>query len=367
MLFMGLMSGTSADAIDAALISLSGDELEIIDYRQYPLSAELQNSLRSVNRSSPIDAVSALDCLVGQRFAEAALALLEANHTDATQVLAIGSHGQTVLHLPDESPSRTLQAGDPNRIAALTGIATVADFRRADLAAGGQGAPLAPAFHAWQFRSTELNRAVLNIGGIANITILPADPGAEPPGFDTGPGNTLMDAWIQQRLGRAYDEEGRWAARGSVRQDLLEQALADPWFTALPPKSTGKDDFNLAWLASHIDKTGSPCRDEDVQATLLELTARSIAEAITAYASDAEELLVCGGGIHNPVLMQRLCALLSGIAVKSTGDYGIDPDAVEAVAFAWLARQRLENIPANLPSVTGASRPVVLGAIYQPG
>ena len=367
MLFTGLMSGTSADAIDAALIRLAGAELEIIDYRQYPLAAELQTALREVNRLSPIEMVSELDCQIGQRFAQAALALLDANGTDAAQVRAIGSHGQTVLHLPEQGPARTLQIGDPNRIAALTGITTVADFRRADMAVGGQGAPLAPAFHAWRFRSGKTTRVVLNIGGIANITILPSSSAAEPLGFDTGPGNTLMDAWIQRCLGRAYDEQGRWAARGSIREDLLKAALAEPYFSAPPPKSTGRDDFNLDWLAARIDKLSRPCRDEDIQATLLELTALSIAEAITAYASGAEELLVCGGGIHNPILMQRLQSLLPGIAVKSTGDYGIDPDAVEAVTFAWLARQRLENIPANLPSVTGADRAAVLGAIYQPG
>ena len=293
--------------------------------------------------------------------------MLDANGTDVQQVRAIGSHGQTILHLPWATPSRTLQIGDPNLVAALTGVTTIADFRRADVAAGGQGAPLAPAFHAWKFRAGRVNRVVLNIGGIANITILPAAPAEQVRGFDTGPGNTLMDAWIQQRRGCDYDEQGHWAATGNVRQDLLKQALSDPYFTAPPPKSTGKDDFNLAWLATHTDKTGSACRDEDLQATLLELTAVSIAEAISAKAPGADELLVCGGGVHNPVLMRRLQSLLPGLAVKSTGACGIDPDAVEAVTFAWLARQRLENTPANLPSVTGAERAVVLGAIYEPG
>ena len=364
MLFVGLMSGTSADAIDAALVSLAGDDLEILDYRQYPLEAGLRQSLRDINLSSSIETISELDYLVGQCFSRAALALLEANGTDADQVRAIGSHGQTILHLPWATPPRTWQIGDPNLIAALTGITTIADFRRADMAAGGQGAPLAPAFHAWRLRTDQVNRVVLNIGGIANITILPADPAQAARGFDTGPGNTLMDVWIQQRLGRNYDEQGRWAAAGIIQQDLLKRALSDPYFTAPPPKSTGKDDFNLAWLAAHIDKTGIACRDEDIQATLLELTAVSMAEAISAYAPGTEELLVCGGGIHNPVLMRRLQSLLPAIAVASTGDYGVHPDAVEAVTFAWLARQRLDNIPANMPSVTGAGNPVVLGAIF---
>lgn len=367
MLFMGLMSGTSADAIDAALVDLEGNDLEIMDYRQYPLEAGLRESLRGIGLSAPVEAVSELDGLLGRCFGQAALALLDANGTDAGRVRAIGSHGQTILHLPRATPPRTLQIGDPNLIAGLTGITTIADFRRADMAAGGQGAPLAPAFHAWKFRSNRLNRVVLNIGGIANITILPSAPGEEVRGFDTGPGNTLMDSWIQQCTGSNYDEQGRWAAAGNIRRELLKLMLSDPYFPAPPPKSTGKDDFNPAWIARYGDKTGNACRDEDIQATLLELTAVSIAGAISTFSPVTEEILVCGGGIHNTVLMRRLQSLLSGIAVKSTGDYGINPDAVEAVTFAWLARQRLENIPANLPPVTGAGKAAVLGAIYEPG
>lgn len=363
--FIGLMSGTSADAIDAALVDLSGDKPDIIDYRQYALDAGLQQILRGINLSSSIETLSELDYRLGRHFGQAVLALLEANGKAPEQVRAIGSHGQTILHLPKATSPRTLQIGDPNLIAGLTGITTIADFRRADMAAGGQGAPLAPAFHAWRFRSGKVNRVVLNIGGIANITILPGASESEVRGFDTGPGNILMDAWIQQRLDRNYDEQGNWAASGNVQQDLLELMLADPYFSALPPKSTGKEDFNTEWLAGHRSETGSACRDEDIQATLLELTAVSISDAIAACAPATEEILVCGGGIHNTALMRRLQSLLSGTTVKSTGEYGINPDAVEAVTFAWLAQQRLENIPANLPSVTGAKRAAVLGAIYE--
>ena len=367
MYYIGLMSGTSADAIDAALVDISEDELEIIDYRQYPISADVQQALRSINLSASIEEMTELDVLTGQHFGHAVLSLLEVNKITAQQVRAIGSHGQTIMHLPGGTPARTLQIGDPNRISSLTGITTVADFRRADMAAGGQGAPLAPAFHAWRFRSTRINRIVLNIGGIANITILPSVRAVAVRGFDTGPGNTLMDAWIQQCLGHDFDEQGRWAASGKVREDLIELMLADPYFSTAPPKSTGKDDFNLAWLASLTNKTGRVYENEDIQATLLELTAVSIARAISACAPETEEVLTCGGGIHNPVLMRRLQSLLPGITVKSTGDYGVNPDAVEALTFAWLARQRLENIPANLPSVTGAKHPAVLGAIIEPG
>ena len=367
MLFIGLMSGTSADAIDAALVNLAGDDLEIIDYRQYPLETGLRKSLRGINLSAPVEAISELDGLLGRCFGQAALAVLDANSVETGQVRAIGSHGQTILHLPRATPPRTLQIGDPNLIAGLTGITTIADFRRADMAAGGQGAPLAPAFHAWKFRSNRANRVVLNIGGIANLTILPCTPGEEVRGFDSGPGNTLMDAWIQQCTGSNYDDQGRWAAAGIIQQELLKPMLSDPYFSAPPPKSTGKDDFNSAWIARHGDKTGNACRNEDIQATLLELTAVSIADAISTSSPATEEILVCGGGVHNTVLMQRLQSLLPGIVVKSTGDYGINPDAVEAVTFAWLARQRLENTPANLPSVTGAGKAAVLGAIYEPG
>ncbi len=366
MYFIGLMSGTSADAIDAALVDLSGDRSDIIDYRQYPLDADLQQVLRGINPSSSIEVISELDHRIGYFFGQAALALLEANATQSAQVRAIGSHGQTILHLPWASTPRTLQIGDPNLIAAQTGITTIADFRRADIAAGGHGAPLAPAFHAWKFRTGQTNRVVLNIGGIANITILPAAPEQAVRGFDTGPGNTLLDAWIQQCRKRNYDEHGQWAASGIIQQELLEQALLDPYFTTAPPKSTGKDDFNLAWLNALFNKTGNTYRDEDVQATLLELTAVTISDALSAYAPETGELLVCGGGIHNLALMRRLQSLLPGVAVNSTSEYGIDPDAVEAVTFAWLARQRLENTPANLPSVTGARKAAVLGVICEP-
>ena len=367
MLYAGLMSGTSADAIDAALADISGNDLEIIDYRQYPLDKDVRRSLRNITASSSVEEITELDVLMGRHFGHAVLALLEVNGVSAHQIRAIGSHGQTVMHLPGATPPRTLQIGDPNRISGLTGITTVADFRRADMVAGGQGAPLAPAFHAWRFRNSAGNRIVLNIGGIANITVLPAGPASDVTGFDTGPGNTLMDAWIQQCLNRNYDEQGSWAASGKVLEDLIKLMLADDYFSASHPKSTGKDDFNLAWLASLTEKTGTACKEEDIQATLLELTAASIANAILDCAPETDEILTCGGGIHNLVLMRRLQSLLPAIAIKSTADYGVNPDAVEALTFAWLARQRLENIPANLPSVTGARKPVVLGAVYEPG
>ena len=367
MYYVGLMSGTSADAIDAALVDISGDSLELIDYRQYPLDADVQRSLRRINPASPVEEIAELDVLLGRNFGHAVLALLEVSATKTQQVRAIGSHGQTIVHLPGATLPRTLQIGDPNQISGLTGITTVADFRRADMAAGGQGAPLAPAFHAWRFRHGASNRVILNIGGIANITILPASRTSEVTGFDTGPGNTLMDAWIQRCRDLDFDDRGSWAASGRVQEDLIKLMLADSYFAAPQPKSTGKDDFNLAWLALLSENSGVVCRNEDIQATLLELTAASIANAVLEHAPETDEVLTCGGGIHNNLLMERLQGLLPAIPIKSTADYGADPDAVEALTFAWLAQQRLENVPGNLPSVTGARKPVVLGAIYAAG
>lgn len=365
MRYLGLMSGTSTDAIDAALVDIEGAELVILDYRQFPIARKVRQALAGLNAASSLSEATELDALAGKLFADAAQALLAANDLKPEQVKAIGNHGQTVLHLPAATPPRTLQIGDPNLIANLTGIDTVADFRRADMAAGGQGAPLAPAFHAWKFRSAQVNRVVLNLGGIANVTLLPADSAAEVQGFDTGPGNTLMDAWIQRCLNKDFDEDGEWAASGKSHDGLLTRLLSDPYFSAPPPKSTGKDDFNLGWLTEMMGTTGDERRPQDVQASLLELTAVSATEAIAARAPKTEEVLVCGGGARNPVLMRRLRQRLPGLSLKSTAEFGIDPDAVEAVAFAWLAKQRLDKIPANLPAVTGARRPAILGGLYK--
>lgn len=359
------MSGTSMDAIDAALVKIDNNDLAVVQYRQYPIPATVKARVRSINSLSPVSIITELDVVLGQLFADAVINLLTLAGLKADAISAIGSHGQTVLHLPNGKYPRTLQIGDPARIAVNTGITTVADFRRNDIAAGGQGAPLACAFHVWRFRHTNINRAVLNLGGMANITLLPSDPSKNITGFDTGPGNALMDNWTQRHLNQDYDNEGKWAASGRSDELLLKSLLAEPYFQLEPPKSTGKDEFNLDWLLARIAKSGRQHAAVDVQATLLELTARSVSAAVTRYATSTQELLVCGGGVHNKTLMNRLAELLPDQTIVSTDKYGIDADAVEAITFAWLAKCRLENRPANIPSVTGATGPVLLGAIYQ--
>jgi anhydro-N-acetylmuramic acid kinase len=364
-LFIGLMSGTSMDAIDAALVEINNETLNVIHYHQYPIPSDLQLAIRSVNGELNLHDLTQLDVQLGELFAKSVLELLQQSNVYSSAVTAIGSHGQTVLHLPESNLPRTLQIGDPSIIAVRTGIKIVADFRRHDIAAGGQGAPLAPAFHAWQFRSNEVNRVILNLGGMANITVLPAKNNNEILGFDTGPGNGLMDSWTQQHLNMDYDMNGKWAAEGTCNQTLLDIFLEDPYFSLNPPKSTGKDAFNQKWLEQKLELVNMSIANADVQRTLLELSALSICDAIKHHGRDARELFLCGGGIHNPQFVNRLEALMPDLDIVSTEKYGIHPDAVEAVAFAWLAKCRLDNSPGNIPSVTGAEKSVVLGAIYQ--
>lgn len=369
-LYVGLLSGTSSDAVDAALVEFGAGVPRLHAFHQEPLQEELRAALAFAQTPAPrigLAELGTLDTRLGHAFAHAALHLLAAAGVSAARITAIGSHGQTVWHAPAGPAPATLQIGDPNVIAWRTGITTVADFRRMDVAAGGQGAPLAPALHAACLRQPGRARAVLNLGGIANLTLLPAAAAAPVTGFDTGPANALLDAWAARHLGVPYDESGRWAAGGRVVAPLLEQLLAEPYFQLPPPKSTGRERFNLAWLDARIAALdGPPPAPRDVQATLLALTCETVASALRASAPDTEELLVCGGGVHNEALMQRLARALPNCRVATTAEHGLDPDAVEAIAFAWLAMRRLEGLPGNLPSVTGASREVLLGAVYRP-
>ncbi|HSD69812.1 MAG TPA: anhydro-N-acetylmuramic acid kinase [Woeseiaceae bacterium] len=364
-LFLGLMSGTSMDGIDAAIVRFGDRHCEVLAADCFAYPDVLRQSLIKVRQdpsSCALDSLGQLDRQAGECFAEAAMGLLAKNRIAAADVVAIGSHGQTLRHQPLADPPFTLQIGDPGVIAARTGIPVVADFRRGDMAVGGQGAPLAPAFHQWLFWDAGKDRVVLNIGGIANVTILPARGPVT--GFDTGPGNTLLDAWVRRHQYRDFDPEGSWASQGLVSGELLSALMRDPYFAAAPPKSTGFEYFNVQWLDSRIAACKVRQADQDVQATLAELTVQSIADAIIRHAPGTTQVFVCGGGFHNRDLMQRLGARLKGITFQSTSAQGLDPDWVEAAAFAWLAMRRIAGEPGNLPSVTGASRPVLLGGIY---
>lgn len=360
-LFIGLISGTSVDAVDAALCRF-GPQPRTLATRAHPWPEALRRQILAVaqgEQALDLDAYGRLDVAIGRHFADAALALLSQAGIGPGQVTAIGSHGQTIRHRPDGDCPFTLQIGDASVIAERTGIDTVADFRRADVAAGGQGAPLMPAFHAHTL-GRDGARAVLNLGGIANLTVLA--PGADVGGFDTGPANGLLDAWCAQHTGAAFDRDGAFAASGQVDGKLLETLLADPYFAQPAPKSTGREYFHLDWLRRH-ERVGT-LDPADVQATLLALTAHSVAVALTATGVRVDEVLICGGGVHNPRLMRALATALAPAAVISIADVGIDPDFVEASGFAWLARQRLLGVPGNLPAVTGAHGARRLGVLY---
>ena len=364
-LYIGLISGTSMDGIDAVLMRLNDDGQEMLASHEHPWPEELRKELRAIAApgENEIERMGILDIQVANQFAKTAWELLKKARIPPEQVSAIGSHGQTIRHHPEGPAPFTLQIGDPNRIAETTGITVVADFRRRDMAAGGEGAPLAPAYHAALFRKEGETRIILNLGGIANVTILPADPDTAIGGFDTGPSNTLLDAWARAYLNRPYDESGAWASSGRVEEKLLTAMLEDPYFYKPAPKSTGPEYFHLGWLR-HLLANYPALQQEDVQATLTALTVESIARAIEAEAPGCRRLIVCGGGVHNDNLMRNLQARLAETVIESSAAHGIDPDHVEAAAFAWLARQTLENRPGNLPAVTGAAHPVILGGIY---
>ncbi|MGI9270894.1 MAG: anhydro-N-acetylmuramic acid kinase [Woeseiaceae bacterium] len=363
-LYIGLMSGTSMDGIDAALVEFGDASVDILQTRDHPYPDELRQRLLaaiSVPLDREIQDLADLDRDTGTCFRDAASALLLDAGVDSSAVKAIGSHGQTLRHQPNAEQAFSLQIGDPKIIATGNGITTVADFRSADLAVGGQGAPLAPAFHEWLFRSPGKNRCILNIGGVANVTVI-AD-GHATIGFDTGPGNSLMDAWTRLHRNEPYDRDGRWASKGVVDKELLVKFLSDPYFASAPPKSTGFEHFNLRWIEAHDIGSIDPC---DVQASLCALSAATIADAVKNFAFNMPELLVCGGGVHNRALMHELATRLPGVSVSPTSAAGLDPDWVEAAAFAWLAMRRLHGLPGNLPSVTGANAAVQLGTIHSP-
>lgn len=363
-LFVGVMSGTSMDAIDVAAVRFDGPQPVLVAAAEHPWPPELVSELRGLASGAGVlpNRLAQLEVLVAEQFAGAVNHLLRNAGIQPGAVVAIGCHGQTVAHLPDATPPATLQLGDANTLAERTGITTVNDFRRRDLAAGGQGAPLAPAFHAEYLSSPEEDRAVLNLGGIANLTLLRAGTGHAPIGFDTGPANCLLDEWHRRHRKGPFDRDGEWAASGVADATLLDRLMSEPYLAAAPPKSTGTQYFSAGWLDRQL--TGFAGLDPAaVQATLLEFTARSVAAALERWMPTARRLLVCGGGAYNPQLLQRLGAR-TGIPVESTADYGIPPDWMEAMAFAWLAFRVLNGKPGNLPSVTGARSHRLLGAIH---
>lgn len=372
-LYIGLMSGTSVDSIDAVLIDCDqrNGKSRLLHHHSAGIDGDTRDQILGLcqNGSTEIERMGELDRKLGHLFADACIKLLDSANTNASRITAIGSHGQTIRHRPptqSRTPETafTCQIGDPNTIAEVTGITTVADFRRRDIAAGGQAAPLVPRFHQAAFTAVDCNRAIVNIGGMANVTVLEGMRLVA--GYDTGPGNVLLDGWNHRHQGERYDNKGSWAATGAVHNKLLELCLQHPYFQLPPPKSTGRETFNLPWLEQQLEKCAS-LPPQDVQATLLELSARSICQSLNRLKTQARELYVCGGGAHNMRLMQRIATLMAPIPVNTTAALGIAPDWVEASAFAWLASQTLNRKTGNSPLVTGAHQERILGGIYYAG
>lgn len=357
--YAGLMSGTSLDGVDVVLVDFAPSPWRLIAAHSLAFPPEIQAEALALNErgEDELERAALLGVALSRHYAKAILEMLASAGVDADTVIAIGCHGQTVRHRPDRGYTTQLVNGAT--LAERTGICTVCDFRSRDIAAGGQGAPLVPAFHAARFRSRDVHRAIVNLGGIANLTDLP--PEGPVVGFDTGPANILLDSWAQTHLRATFDRDGAWAASGAVIEQLLAAFRAEPYFAASPPKSTGREEFNRAWLERFAPDRHPPA---DVQATLAELTAATVAEAIERHCPAASEVLLCGGGAANRDLVARLAARLPGRALTDTGVLGVPPKLVEAFAFAWLAREALAGRPGNVPEVTGAAGPRVLGAIY---
>ena len=363
--YIGLMSGTSLDGVDGALVEFGGGQLQVTGFQSAPLPPKLKVELFALNTSGADElhrAALAANALV-RTYAEVVQRLLDAAGLAPADIRAIGAHGQTVRHRPGlfDGTGYTLQLNSPALLAEATGIAVVADFRSRDVAAGGQGAPLVPAFHQAVFGQRDASVCILNIGGIANLSVLGADGRVQ--GFDCGPGNALMDYWCEHHTGQPYDADGAWAAQGRILPALLDRLLAEPFLRQPPPKSTGRDLFHPAWLNAHLQHHPGAA-PVDVQATLTEFTARTCAQSALQHGLSSAQLAVCGGGARNGWLMQRLAALLPGVQVRSTDAHGLPAQQVEAAAFAWLARQTLHRLPGNLPQVTGAKGLRVLGALY---
>jgi anhydro-N-acetylmuramic acid kinase len=370
--FIGIMSGTSMDGADGVLVDFSAPRPTVLAAAHQPVPAELRAAFAALQQ--PGDDEIHREALaangLARVYAACVATLLRASGLAPAAIAAIGAHGQTVRHRPGlyDGIGYTRQSQHPALLAELAGIDVVADFRSRDVAAGGQGAPLVPALHQALFGDAAETRVACNIGGISNISVLPAagQSGAARPvtGFDCGPGNVLLDYWIDRHQGLAYDAGGAWGASGKVDQVLLARLLAEPYFSVAPPKSTGRDLFHPAWLERHLTQLGQPLEPADVQATLAALTAEAIARDVRAHAPDAARVIVCGGGARNGLVMALLAQALPGVTMQSSDDLGVPVSQVEGIAFAWLARQMLRRAPGNVPTVTGAAGPRVLGALY---
>ncbi len=361
------MSGTSVDAIDAVLMDFSQSNTHIVSSHSQPISTQLRDDINAlIATKKPPEAFEKIDTQFATTSCMAITQLLNQASIDATQVTAIGSHGQTVFHDPKGIPPASIQIGNPQVIADESGIVTIGHLRQADLDVGGQGAPLACIYHAEVLQSANEERVVLNLGGIANVTKLPKSKNEPIIGFDTGPANTLMDAWTQKHLNQPYDKDGSWALSGKTNLALLENMLEDSYFSLRPPKSTGREHFNIEWIQHQLDTFESNISIEDVQSTLLALTIHSVADSIETWCPSTKKVLLCGGGSENKQLVQHLKNILEGKVIQQTSDYGVPTTWMEAMAFAWLAKLHLENIPGNIPSVTGADKPVVLGMRFNP-
>ncbi|AOM40291.1 anhydro-N-acetylmuramic acid kinase [Xenorhabdus hominickii] len=360
--YIGVMSGTSMDGVDVILATISDKVVKQEVSYNHPFPQEIKQELLSIcqGQQTTLSIVGRLDYELGTLFAESVQGLLDKAGLTANDITAIGCHGQTVWHEPDGKKPFTMQIGDNNRVAALTNITTVGDFRRRDMAYGGQGAPLVPAFHMAVLGHPAERRIILNIGGIANISALLPDTAVK--GYDTGPGNMLMDAWIWRHKQLPYDKDALWASEGTVNEPLLQKMLSDPYLARTAPKSTGREYFNMTWLEKQLADYPN-VEPVDVQATLAELTAVSISQQVI-LSGGCDRLLVCGGGARNPLVMSRLSALLPNAEVATTDKYGLSGDDMEALAFAWLAFRTMSGLSGNLPSVTGADRETILGAIY---
>ncbi len=363
-LYIGLLSGTSVDAVDAVVVNLAPPTPALIATHSQPIAGRLRAAILKLCGGSAIglQELGETHIELGEVFAQASMNLLEITGIAAEEILAIGSHGQTVWHEPNGDKPFTLQIGDANTIAERTGITTVSDFRGRDIAAGGQGAPLAPLLHHNRFASAHASRAIINIGGISNITFL--SPKTSAIAFDSGPGNVLMDWWTAKHKGRNFDKNGSWAREGKVHEELLASLQQDAYFTRRAPKSTGRELFNGAWLEAALKSLNKSVTPVDVQATLAQLTISSLVNALEGH-GDVEEVYVCGGGAHNQTLMEGLTKALAPKKVTTTEALGIHPDWVEAIAFAWIAKQTIKGTAVDTSAYTGARAPAVLGAIYQ--